>query len=65
MNTDTFFYSNSLCFGHSLHNSQVMEPFTCSEAMFSDTVLPSARQTALVWARRIGSPSGSATEPGH
>jgi hypothetical protein len=37
---DSIFYSNSLCFGHSLHNSRVMEPFTCIEAMFCDNVLP-------------------------
>ncbi|HUT93648.1 MAG TPA: hypothetical protein VMY37_29560 [Thermoguttaceae bacterium] len=37
---DSIFYSNSLCFGHSLHDSKVMEPFTCTEAMFSDNGLP-------------------------
>ena len=37
---DGIFYSNSLCFGQSLHNSNVMEPFTCTEAMFSNNVLP-------------------------
>jgi hypothetical protein len=37
---DSIFYSNSLCFGHALHNSQVMEPFTCTEDMFRDNGLP-------------------------
>jgi len=37
---DSIFYSNSLCFGHSLHNSKVMEPFTCTEAMFENNGLP-------------------------
>ncbi|MBC8443410.1 family 10 glycosylhydrolase, partial [PVC group bacterium] len=37
---DTIFYSNSLCFGQALHNSQVMEPFTCREAMFKPNALP-------------------------
>jgi hypothetical protein len=37
---DSIFYSNSLCFGHALHNSRVMEPFTCTEAMFADNGLP-------------------------
>ncbi len=37
---DSIFYSNSLCFGDALHNSQVMEPFTCQEEMFSNNVLP-------------------------
>ena len=36
---DSIFYSNSLCFGHSLHNSEVMEPFTCTEAMFEHNSL--------------------------
>ncbi len=37
---DSVFYSNSLCFGQSLHDSKVMEPFTCTEAMFENNVLP-------------------------
>ncbi len=37
---DSIFYSNSLCFGHSLHNSDVMEPFTCTEELFADNGLP-------------------------
>ena len=37
---DSIFYSNSLCFGDALHNSRVMEPFTCREEMFSNNVLP-------------------------
>ncbi len=37
---DSIFYSNSLCFGDALHNSKVMEPFTCREAMFKDNGLP-------------------------
>jgi hypothetical protein len=37
---DSIFYSNSLCFGQALHSSQVMEPFTCTEAMFADNSLP-------------------------
>lgn len=37
---DSIFYSNSLCFGHALHESKVMESFTCTEAMFADNGLP-------------------------
>ncbi len=37
---DSIFYSNSLCFGHALHNSKVMEPFTCMEEMFQNNGLP-------------------------
>ena len=37
---DSIFYSNSLCFGHSLHNSEVMEPFICVEEMFQNNGLP-------------------------
>ncbi|MGC9320084.1 MAG: hypothetical protein ACP5KN_18780, partial [Armatimonadota bacterium] len=37
---DSIFYSNSLCFGHALHDSEVMEPFTCTEDMFEHNGLP-------------------------
>jgi len=37
---DSIFYSNSLCFGQSLHRSEVMEPFTCTEEMFQNNSLP-------------------------
>ena len=33
---DSIFYSNSLCFGQALHNSEVFEPFTSTEDMFRD-----------------------------
>jgi len=44
---DSIFYSNSLCFGHSLHNSRVMEPFTCTEAMFSNNGLPQLMERGI------------------
>lgn len=44
---DSIFYSNSLCFGHSLHNSDVMEPFTCTEAMFADNGLPQLMERGI------------------
>ncbi|MBN2294307.1 MAG: hypothetical protein JXM70_17900 [Pirellulales bacterium] len=37
---DSIFYSNSLSFGDCLHNSKVMAPFVCTEAMFKDNILP-------------------------
>lgn len=37
---DSIFYSNSLCFGQSLHRSAVMEPFTCRDYIFKDNALP-------------------------
>ena len=37
---DSIFYSNSLCFGQALHNSKVMEPFTCTDDIFIDNGLP-------------------------
>ncbi len=44
---DSIFYSNSLCFGHALHNSKVMEPFTCTEAMFENNGLPQLMARAI------------------
>ena len=37
---DSIFYSNSLCFGQSLHRSTVMEPFVCRDYIFKDNSLP-------------------------
>ncbi len=37
---DSIFYSNSMCFGQALHNSRVMEPFTCTDGIFKDNSLP-------------------------
>jgi hypothetical protein len=44
---DSIFYSNSLCFGHSLHRSEVMEPFTCTEEMFQNNGLPQLMQRGI------------------
>ena len=37
---DSIFSSNSMCFGHALHRSRVMEPFTCTDYVFQDNGLP-------------------------
>jgi len=37
---DSIFYSNSLCFGHALHQSRVMEPFLCRDDIFKNNGLP-------------------------
>jgi len=37
---DGIFYSNSLCFGDALHQSQVFNPFLCTDYIFEDNGLP-------------------------
>ncbi|NLX95317.1 MAG: hypothetical protein GXY83_04000 [Rhodopirellula sp.] len=37
---DAIFYSNSLCFGDALHQSQVFTPFSCTDYIFQDNGLP-------------------------
>ncbi len=44
---DSIFYSNSLCFGHALHRSEVMEPFTNTADMFADNGLPQLLERGL------------------
>ncbi|MBM4079483.1 MAG: hypothetical protein FJ278_07265, partial [Planctomycetes bacterium] len=44
---DSIFYSNSLCFGQSLHKSAVMEPFTCTDYIFKDNSLPQLMERGL------------------
>ncbi len=44
---DSIFYSNSMCFGHALHQSQVMEPFLSTEYIFKDNGLPQLLQRGI------------------
>jgi len=44
---DSIFYSNSMCFGHALHQSRVMEPFLSTEYIFKDNGLPQLLQRGI------------------
>ncbi len=44
---DSIFYSNSLCFGDALHNSEVMTPFTNTEGIFANNGLPQLMERGI------------------
>jgi len=44
---DSIFYSNSMCFGHALHQSLVMEPFVSTAYIFQDNGLPQLLQCGI------------------
>lgn len=44
---DSIFYSNSMCFGHALHQSRVMEPFLSTDYTFKDNGLPQLLQRGI------------------